>query len=74
MKPQIIEKQGKKEFAVIPYKDFIRMQEDIEDYQDLKELREAKLDSRNQQGRSFDDVAKELGLRRKKIKAKSTNL
>jgi len=29
MKPQIIEKQGKKEFAVIPYKDFMRMQENI---------------------------------------------
>ena len=74
MKPQIIEKQGKKEFAVIPYKDFIRMQDDIEDYQDLKELREAKLDSRNQQGRSFDDVAKELGLRRKKLKTRSIKI
>jgi len=50
------------------------MQEDIEDFNDLKDLREAKFDPRNQKGRSFDDVAKELGLRRKKIKAKSTNL
>jgi hypothetical protein len=74
MKPQIIEKLGKKEFAVIPYEDFIRMQEDIEDFNDLKDLREAKFDPRNQKGRSFDDVAKELGLRRKKIKAKSTKL
>lgn len=74
MKPQIIEKLGKKEFAVIPYEDFIRMQEDIEDFNDLKDLREAKFDPRNQKGRSFDDVAKELGLRRKKIKTKSTKL
>lgn len=42
--------------------------EDIENYNDLKDLREAKFDPRNQQGRSFDDVAKELGLRRKKIR------
>lgn len=50
------------------------MQEDIEDFNDLKDLREAKFDPRNQQGRSLDDVAKELGLRRKKIKTKSTKL
>lgn len=48
--------------------------EDIEDYNDLKDLREAKFDPRNQQGRSFDDVAKELGLRRKKIRTKLTKI
>lgn len=62
MKAQIIEKNGKKEFVVIPYKDFIRMQEDAEDYNDLKELRKAKVDLKNQQGRPFDVVATELGL------------
>ena len=67
MKAQIIEKQGKKEFAVIPYKDFLRMQEDLEDYSDLKDLRRAKLEPMNQLGRSFDDVAKELGLKKKNV-------
>ena len=64
MNAQIIEKRGKKEFAVIPYKDFIRMQEELEDYYDLLALRQAKSDSRNQKGRSFDEVAKELGLKK----------
>jgi PHD/YefM family antitoxin component YafN of YafNO toxin-antitoxin module len=68
MKTQIIEKHGKKEFAVIPYKDFLRMQQDLEDYQDLRDLRKAKADPRNQQGRSFNAVAKELGLKKKKTK------
>lgn len=68
MKTQIIEKHGKKEFVVISYKDFIRMQEELEDYHDLKDLRRAKADPRNQKGRSFDVVAEELGLKgRKKI-------
>jgi PHD/YefM family antitoxin component YafN of YafNO toxin-antitoxin module len=67
MKAQIIEKHGKKEFAIIPYKDFLRMQEDLEDYIDLKDLRRAKVDPINQQGRAFDDVAKELGLKKKKV-------
>ena len=66
MNAQIIEKRGKKEFAVIPYKDFVRMQEELENYYDLLALRQAKADSRNQKGRSFDDVAKELGLKKKK--------
>lgn len=66
MEAQIIEKRGKKEFAVIPYKDYVRMQKDLENYYDLLELRRAKADSRNQTGRSFDEVAEELGLNRKK--------
>ena len=66
MKAQIIEKDGRKEFAVIPYKDFLRMQEELEDYDDLKELRNAKADPKNQNGRPFDVVAAELGLTKKK--------
>jgi PHD/YefM family antitoxin component YafN of YafNO toxin-antitoxin module len=66
MKTQLIEKQGKKEFAVIPYKDFVRMQRELEDYHDLLALRQAKADPRNQQGRPFAVVAKELGLKKKK--------
>jgi PHD/YefM family antitoxin component YafN of YafNO toxin-antitoxin module len=66
MKAQIIEKHGKKEFAVIPYKEFLRMQEALEDYYDLCDLRRAKKDPKNQEGHSFNTVAKELGLRKKK--------
>ena len=62
MKAQIIEKRGGKEFAVIPYKDFLRMQEDLEDYDDLRELRRAKVDLKNRRGRPFDVIAAELGL------------
>ena len=40
--PQIIEKQGKKEFVVLPYEEFIHLQEQLEDYEDLRELRRAK--------------------------------
>lgn len=66
MNAQIIEKHGKKEFAVIPYKDFVRMQEELEDYYDLLALRQAKANLRNQEGRSFDEVAKKLGLKKNK--------
>ena len=66
MKAQIIEKHGKKEYAVIPYKEFLRMQEDLEDYNDLRELRKAKADPKNQQGQPLAVVAEKLGLKKKK--------
>jgi len=65
MTPQIIQKAGKKEFAVIPYKQYLRMQEALEDYHALKELRAAKADPKNQCGRPFMEVARELGLVKK---------
>ncbi len=65
MKAQIIEKHGKKEFAVIPYKGFLRLQEEIEDYHDLLDLRRAKGDSKNRQGRPLTLVAATLGLKKK---------
>jgi len=66
MTAQIIEKAGKKEFAVIPYRQFVRMQEALEDYHALKALRKAKADSKNQRSRPFEDVAHELGLLKKR--------
>jgi PHD/YefM family antitoxin component YafN of YafNO toxin-antitoxin module len=40
--PQVIEKEGKKEFIVLPYEEFLAIKENLEDYEDLKDLREAK--------------------------------
>ncbi len=41
-KAQIITRDGKKEFAIISYADFLRIREDLEDYEDLQCLRKAK--------------------------------
>jgi hypothetical protein len=62
MTAQIIEKAGKKEFAVIPYREFVKMQEAVEDYHALKALRKAKADPKNRRGRPFAEVAREMGL------------
>ena len=40
--PNILEKDGKKEFVVISYEEFLTIQEELEKYEDLKELRAAK--------------------------------
>ncbi len=39
---QIIKKKGQKEYAVLPYEEFLKIQEQVEDYEDLRCLREAK--------------------------------
>ncbi|KAA3607727.1 MAG: type II toxin-antitoxin system Phd/YefM family antitoxin [Candidatus Scalindua sp. AMX11] len=47
--PQIIEKDGKKEFVVLPYEEFILIKEELENYEDLKDLREAKENSKHEE-------------------------
>ena len=42
IKAQIIKRNGKSEFAVLHFSDFLKMQEALEDYEDLRCLRDAK--------------------------------
>lgn len=42
LRAQIIRKDGKKEYAVLPYDEFLKIQEQLQDYEDLRCLREAK--------------------------------
>lgn len=58
--PQIIEKDGRKEFVVLPYEEFVRLQEDLENYDDLKTLREEKALAHAEPTRALDDVLKDI--------------
>ena len=60
--PQFIIKNGKKEFAVIPYKEFEALQELIADMEDLMDLRTAKEEDANHSSLPLADVKKMLGL------------
>lgn len=59
--PQVIEKDGRKEFVVLPYEEFLQMQAEIEDYEDLKTLRDEKTSAHSEPTRSLDAVIKDLG-------------
>jgi len=52
--PNILEKNGKKEFAILPYDEFIKIKKELEDYEDLKLLREAKRKEANAPTLSLD--------------------
>ncbi len=60
--PQIIGKKGKKRFVVLPYEEFLALEEALSDYEDLKDLREAKEEAKDQPGVPLDQVIAELDL------------
>jgi PHD/YefM family antitoxin component YafN of YafNO toxin-antitoxin module len=60
--PQIIGKEGKKEFVVLPYDEFIKIQDALEDYEDLKLLREGKEKSKDQSTIPLDKVIMDMDL------------
>ena len=60
--PKILEKDGKREFAVISYEELVRIQEDLDDYESLKALREAKIKEADAKTVSFGKAKKILDI------------
>ena len=59
---QIIEKNGKKEFVILPYEEFMKIQEELDDYEDLRILREAKEKEGDAPTVRLKEVKKKLNL------------
>ena len=59
--PQIIEKDGEKQFVVLPFEEFLRVEEELADYHDLQELRAAKQKEGGAPTLSLSEVKAELG-------------
>jgi PHD/YefM family antitoxin component YafN of YafNO toxin-antitoxin module len=60
--PNILERNGKKEFAVLPYDEFEFIMESLADYEDLRDLREAKSAEEESPGSPLAEVRKDLGI------------
>ena len=60
--PNILEHGGKKAFVVLPYEEFLMIEEELEQYEDLKKLRAAKAEEVDEPTVPLRDVKKELGL------------
>jgi len=60
--PNILEKDGKKEFAVLPYDEFERIGEELADYEDLKDLRSSKSEEGAAPTKSLASVRAALGI------------
>ena len=57
---QIIKKNGKKEYAVLPYEVFQEMQEELASYEDLRCLREAKMAEKDAPTIGISELKKKL--------------
>ena len=60
--PKILEKDGKKDFAVISYEEFLEVREVLEDYEALKALRNAKSKEADAGTISFDEAKRKLNV------------
>ena len=60
--PNILERDGKKVFVVLPYEEFVMIEEELQEYCDLKELRAAKAEEADEPTAPLLDAQKELGL------------
>lgn len=60
--PEFLTKDGKKEFAVLPYEEFVALQAVLADAADLIDLREAKVDEASAATVPLSEVKDRLGL------------
>ena len=60
--PNILERDGQKAFAILPYEEFVKIQEVLDDYEDLVALRQAKNLEENAPTVSFADAQQILEI------------
>jgi hypothetical protein len=56
--PEFLSKNGKREFVVLPYEEFVALQEQLENAEDALDLRSAKKDETDRPGIGLDEVKK----------------
>ncbi len=62
LNPEFIKKNGKPEFVVLPYEEFLLVQELLADLEDLHDLRQAKMDEKDEPTVSLADAKHLLNL------------
>jgi hypothetical protein len=61
--PETLSKNGKEEFAVLPYDEFVALQERLADAEDVLELRKAKRAEGKKKSLPLTEVKRKLRLR-----------
>jgi PHD/YefM family antitoxin component YafN of YafNO toxin-antitoxin module len=60
--PEYLTKEGRKEFAVLPYEEFLALQEELEQAEDILALREARAENEGMNGISIEEMRKRVGF------------
>lgn len=61
--PEILSKNGRKEFAVLPYEEYVALTEALADYEDLRDLRAAKAEESGVAGMTLNDAKQRYGVK-----------
>jgi len=61
--PNYIKKKGKKEFVILSYDEFKKIEEALNDYEDLMELRKIKSKEKDKKTKNIEQVKKELNIK-----------
>lgn len=56
--PEFLSKNGKREFVVLPYEEFVALQEQLENAEDVLDIRSAKKEELDQPGIGLNEVKK----------------
>ncbi|CAN5423838.1 hypothetical protein BH10ACI2_BH10ACI2_14570 [soil metagenome] len=60
--PEFLSANGKRQFAILPYEEFVAVQEFLEDMEDLRDLELARKENEGQPSYTLEEVKKELGI------------
>jgi hypothetical protein len=60
--PEFLTRDGRREFAVLRYEEFIELEEWLQDVSDLLEIRDARNEIPEEPNVRLEDVEKEFGL------------
>ncbi len=61
--PEILTKDGKREFVILPYEEFEALREELEELQDLRELRAAKAEEGNAPTVTLAEAKRRYGVK-----------
>ena len=61
--PEIVKKNGKKQFVMLPYEEFLELQQQLADAADLIDLRKAKRADGKKRSIPLAEAKRKLGLR-----------
>ena len=64
--PNILERNGEKAFVILPYEEFLLLEESLQDLEDLTTLRAAKADESDAPAVSLAEARDELGLTKRR--------
>ena len=60
--PEILRKDGKEQFAVLPWEEFVALQELLEDASDLLEIQRAVAEDTDEPSVPLEDVMRRFGM------------